>query len=166
MRLYDIYLCRIDNTNMKKDIFSDKFQLLDIATADMAFEAFGENLNELFENAALAMFEVMTDTKAVQPKIKKIIRVKSEDLKALLFDFLSEALFLKDSEYLVFSKYKVAIKELPQKKGYELEAELWGEVWDRNRHEIRTEVKAMTYSEMEIEQQKNGKWRAQVVLDT
>lgn len=151
---------------MKGNNFDSKFHLLDIATADMAFEAFGSSLNELFENAALAMFEVMTDTTSVKPTIKKTIRVKSEDLKALLFDFLSEALFLKDSEYLVFSQYKVKIEKLPQSKGYSLQAEFSGEKWDRNRHEIRTEVKAMTYSEMEIEEISKGKFRAQVVLDT
>ncbi|MFH1630851.1 MAG: archease, partial [Candidatus Aenigmatarchaeota archaeon] len=138
----------------------------DIATADMAFEAFGKSLNELFENAALAMFEVMTETSEIQQKTKKTIKVKSEDLKALLFDFLSELLFLKDSEYLVFSKFSVKIEKLPQDRGYSLEAEVAGDTWDRNKHEIRTEVKAMTYSEMEIEEVSKDKFRAQVVLDT
>lgn len=140
-----------------------RFNLLDIATADMAFEAFGSNLNELFANAAIAMEEIMTDTTKVQQKTKISFDVKSEDLKALLFDFLSEILFYKDSQYLVFSKFIVSIKKIED--GYVLHCDMFGEKWDRDKHEVRTEVKAVTYNSMEIAE-KNGRFRAQVVLDT
>ncbi|MBI5061060.1 MAG: archease [Candidatus Aenigmarchaeota archaeon] len=139
-----------------------KFNILDIATADFAFECFGSTLNELFENAALAMAEIMTDTTKVKPKHSLKFSLKADDLKALMFDFLSEILFLKDTKGMVFSKFDVKIRE---GKPCMLNCELSGEKWDRNKHEIRTEVKAATYHMMQIEQ-KNGRWRAQVVIDT
>lgn len=148
-------------TKAEKNI---RFNLLDIATADFAFEAFGKTLNELFENAAFAMLEIMTDTKKIKPNERIMFTVKADDIKALMFDFLSEILFYKDSKGLVFSKFDVRIKE--EGKGYSLNCVLNGEKWDRKKHEIRTEVKAATYSLMEIKKNEKTKmWRCQVVLD-
>jgi len=142
-----------------------KFRFLDIATADMAFEAFGATLNELFENCALAMEEVMTDTSNVNPEREVSINIKARDLQSLLFDFLSELIYYKDTEGLVFSKFVVEITK--GKDVYSLKGKAFGEKWRRTKHEIRTEVKAVTYNQMIIEQlHENGeKWHAQVVLD-
>ncbi len=139
-----------------------RFNLLDIATADFAFEAFGSTLNELFVNAAFAMMEIMTDTKKVMPSKIIEFKIKAHDLKALMFDFISEILFIKDTKGMVFSKFSVNIKK--GEKGYSLACTMQGEKWDRAKHEIRTEVKAATYHMMEIKH--NGRWRAQVILDT
>jgi len=138
-----------------------KFKLLDIATADMSFEAFGKDLNELFENCALALEEIMTDTTRVEPKKTKEIKLTANNLESLLFDFISELLFYKDTEGLVFSKFSVKISE--KKEGYELTAKVKGDIWNREKHEVRTEVKAATYNQMQIT--KNKQWRAQMVLD-
>jgi len=149
----------------KKSKEEKRFNLLDIATADFAFEAFGKDLNELFENAALATMEIMTDTKKIRPKNTVKFSLKSEDIKSLMFDFLSEMPFYKDTKGLVFSRFNVKIKK--EDKGYSLICKLSGEKWDRTKHEIRTEVKAATYHMMEIEQNKKTKtWRTQVILDT
>ena len=143
------------------------YRIIDIATADMAFEAFGKNLSELFENCAFAFNAIMLEIKGIKPAAKKKIRIESEDLKALLFDFLSELIFLKDTNGLIFSKYKIAVSE---KNGrYILQGEIFGEKWDRKKHDIWMDIKAMTYSEMEIDKLKKGKseyWRAQGVVDT
>jgi len=137
-----------------------KFKFLDITTADIAFEAYGKTLNKLFSNAALAMFEVMIDTKQIKPKIKKTIELKTEDMKSLLFDWLNELIFYFGSENLAFSKFDVEV----DKKNFNLKAVCWGEKIDPQRHKIRTEVKATTYHKMKIEETKKG-WTAQVILD-
>ncbi len=137
-----------------------KFEFLDITTADAGFVAYGKNLNELFANAALAMFEIMIDTKIVQPKVKKFLEVKGEDLKSLLFDWLNELLFYYGSENLAFSSFDVEFN----KKKLKLNAVCWGEEIDPKRHEIRTEVKATTYHNMKIKKTKEG-WKAQVIVD-
>jgi len=137
-----------------------KFKFLDITTADIAFEAYGKSLNELFANAALAMFEVMVNTKQIKPKIKKSVELKSIDLKGLLFSWLNKLLVFFGSENLAFSKFKVKI----DKKNLSLKAECFGEKIDLKKHEVKTEVKACTYHKMKIEKIKD-KWKAQIILD-
>ena len=61
------------------------FEFFDV-TADIGYRAYGETLNEAFQNAGLALFEVITDTSVLKPLIKKNISLKSEDKKALLYD--------------------------------------------------------------------------------
>ncbi|MEK6826460.1 MAG: archease, partial [Nanoarchaeota archaeon] len=76
-------------------------------TADVMFEAYGKTLNELFENAALATQETQVDLKDVKGKIKRKINLKNKSIEMLLFDFLQELIFLKDSQYSLFSKFKI-----------------------------------------------------------
>src|SRR3990167_1868786 len=95
----------------------------DIAVADVAFEATGKTLEELFESAALATTNVMIkDLRTIKPKIKKKIKLKAYTVENLLHDFLQELVFLKDAKQLVFSKYKIKIN-----KKFELDAEIFGE---------------------------------------
>jgi SHS2 domain-containing protein len=137
-----------------------KFEFVDITTADVAFIAYGRSLNELFSNSALAMFEVMIDTKQVKPKVKREIEVKGNDLQSLMFNWLNELLFYSGSENLAFSKFKVKVDE----KNFKIKAECLGEEINPGKHETRTEVKATTYHKMEIKKVKNI-WHAQVILD-
>jgi len=137
-----------------------KFEFLDFATADVCFRAYGATLDELFANAALAMFEVMVETKNVEPKIVREIEVKGEDLKSLMFDWLNELLFYVDSEGLVFSKFDVSIDETQM----ELRAKISGEPIDAEKHKPKIDVKACTYHDMKVEKHA-GKWMAQVILD-
>jgi SHS2 domain-containing protein len=137
----------------------EPYRFIDITTADVAFEAAGETLEDVFANSALAMFEVMTDTKKVKPDLKTEIDVKGTDLKSLLFNFLNEMLVYVDSESLIFSKFIIAIDQ----KDMTLSAACYGERIDKTKHEIRTEVKAATYHQMEI--RKNTNWHTRVILD-
>jgi len=85
--------------------------LEDIATGDAAFEAEGRTLEELFREAAVATFEVMVDTKGVEPRITREVELKNEAVDGLLFDWLSELVYLKDAEAVLFSKFNVNIKK-------------------------------------------------------
>ncbi len=137
----------------------EKFKFLDITTADVAFEAYGKDLNELFANAALAMFEVIVNTKQVEPKIERKVEAGGNDLQSLMFDWLNKLLVFVDSENLAFSEFRVKIDE----KKFKLEAICKGEEMKREKHETRTHVKAATYHQMEIK--KNKIWKAKVILD-
>jgi len=136
-----------------------KFEFVDITTADTAFVAYGKNLDELFANAALAMFEVMVDTKQVELKVTKNVVIDGIDLQSLLFNWLNKLLVFVDAENLVLSEFDVKVDE----KNLKLKAVCKGEKIDRKKHETRTHVKAATYHKMRIEN-KNG-WEAQVILD-
>ena len=137
-----------------------KFEFLDITTADTAFAAYGKNLNEVFANAALAMFEVMVNTKQIKPKVKKTVKVKNDDLKGLLFAWLNELLVFYGSDNLAFSKFEVKVNE----EKMELKAVCYGEKINIKKHGVRTEVKAATYHKMEIKKL-DGRWKAKVIVD-
>jgi SHS2 domain-containing protein len=138
------------------------FEFFDV-TADVGFRAYGRNLEEAFENAARAVFDTITDMKRIKKQLSKRIIIESEDEKALLYDWLTELLFIHDSEDLIFSQFRVKIR----KEGLDrfvLEAEASGEEFDPTIHEIRDEVKAVTFHLMKI-QREHG-YTVQVILDT
>ena len=136
-----------------------KFEFVDITTADVAFIAYGSTLNELFANAALAMFEVMIDTTGVKQKIKRKVEVQAEDLQSLMFNWLNELLVFVGAENLAFSRFDVKVDD----RKFKLAAECVGEKMNAKIHELKTEVKAMTYHKLEIN--KGKLWQAQVILD-
>jgi SHS2 domain-containing protein len=137
-----------------------KFEYVDITTADVCFVAYGKDLNECFANSALAMFEVMVNTKQILPRVERKVEVSAQDLQALLFEWLNELLFYYGSENLAFSKFSVEVDE----KKFKVHATCWGETIDPERHETRTEVKACTMHKIKVEKIKD-KWKAQVILD-
>lgn len=141
----------------------NQFEFFDV-TADVGFRAYGQDLNDAFGNAALAMFEVMTDTSQVKPKVKREILVESEDEKALLYDWLSELLFIHDYEGLVFSQFTVTIQQ-KDPETFNLSAVVWGEEFNQATHEVRDEVKAVTFHLMEIVKEEN-RCTLQVIVDT
>ena len=133
-----------------------KFKFLE-HTADIKFQAFGKSLEEVFENSALAVANSMCDKKI--KSVKKIkFKVSGKDLEALMYNFLEELLFFLDTKEFFLSKIKVKISK--DKKI--LEAEVLGD--KAGNYEIHIDVKAVTYNEMFVKQDKN-KWVAQVVLD-
>jgi SHS2 domain-containing protein len=140
-----------------------KFKFLDdVAIADAAFIAYGKTLEELFESCALATFEVMVATKGVKPEQKEEIMIKDQNLDDLLFDFISELIYLKDVRKIFFSKFDLLIKK---NKDYKLTGTVWGEKIDYKKQEIKRDVKAITYHLLEIKKSGNS-WKAQVILDT
>ena len=133
----------------------------EIAMADVAFEATGGSLEELFTEAARAVAETMIDIKDVKPSKVQNVELENEKLDMLLFDWLQEQVILKDSDALFFSAFTVTIKK---NKKYQLSGELRGEVLDPKRHTRRNDVKAVTMHQFAVEQRDDG-WWCRVVLD-
>ncbi len=135
--------------------------LEDISFSDAAFEASGSTLEELFRDAAIAAFGVMADTKTIKPLLTREIVLENEDVDRLLIDWLSELVFLKDSESLLFSVFDINISK---NDVYVLKGAAKGEKIDREKHNLRSDVKAVTYHMLDV--RKTGdKWTARVVLD-
>jgi len=130
--------------------------------SDIGFRAYGKDLAEAFENAALALFEVMVDTSKVEPREKVDVELEAEDEGALLYDWLARLIYLHDSKNIVMSKFKVKISRT--KGGFKLDAQAWGERFEPKKHPERTAVKAMTYHMMEIKHEKN-RCSVQAVVD-
>ncbi|RJS89770.1 archease [Candidatus Bathyarchaeota archaeon] len=138
-----------------------KFEYLeDEAIADLAVRSYGTSLEEAFENMALAMFNAMTPLEKIKPRVEREFEVSGRDLGELLYNFLEEFLFMKDVENLLFSKVEVKFNEDRTK----LRARCRGEPFDLERHEARTEIKAITYHLMEIKKEGNL-WSLRVVFD-
>lgn len=135
--------------------------LEELSSADAAFEATGRTLEELFSDAAIATFEVMADTNTVKQLLTRKIELENESVDGLLIDWLSELVFLKDTENILFSVFDVNIRK---NDVYILKAAAKGEKIDREKHSLRSDVKAVTYHMFEVTK-KGDDWTARVVLD-
>ena len=132
--------------------------------ADAKFRAYGSTLEEAFENAALAMFNVMVNTSRLEAKELRKIEITSSDIKMLLVEWLSELLYLFEVDGIVFCEFKMGGIEKTG-EGFSLTGKAWGEPIDLSRHRFDTQVKAVTLHELEVQQKKDGFW-VQVVVDT
>jgi SHS2 domain-containing protein len=118
-------------------------------TADAYLAAYGKDLNEAFENAAAAMFNVMTEIEKIRPTVEDEVEVSGEDEYALLYDWLEALLLRFELKGMLYSEFKVL--QLNQgSHGFELKAELRGERFDPKRHLQKVGIKAVTYHQMEI----------------
>lgn len=137
--------------------------LEDIATADVAFAAWGSSREELFGAAAEAVLRTMVEEPlAVEPRDEVSVRVEHTDLDLLLFDFLCELVFLKDARQLLL--HPVSIQIDGPDNGYRLTAVMKGERIDRLRHRLLVDVKGVTLHRLAVELV-GGEWRGTVVLD-
>ena len=137
--------------------------LEEIGTADIAFEATGRDLPELFMAAADATMNVMIDNlDAIEPRETRHIQLSNDKLDMLLFDFLQELIYFKDAQQLLLRVREVLIEERDEK--YFLKAEAIGEPLDAARHHQRADVKAVTLHGFSVEKQDDG-WKATVLLD-
>ena len=128
-------------------------------TGDLAMEIYGENLKDLFENAGMALFSVMTDRSKIRKRVERSITLRYGDRETLMVDWLGELLYLHDVEGLLFRQFHVVSFE----EGC-FNALAWGEPFQPDRHVIRTGVKAVTFHQLEVQKQ-GDRWRARVILD-
>lgn len=120
-------------------------------TADITVECWAPSLEEAFAEAGKATFEVIVDTSTVDPSDCVEVRASGIDLKELLVEWVGRLIALIDINGQFYSKFK--IDEIKKEDSiYSLLAHVWGEDFDLEKHGTRTEVKAMTYADMRIEQ--------------
>lgn len=137
------------------------FEFFDV-TADIGFEAYGNTLEESFENSALAMFNVISNTEKIAKKEELKIYITSEDEISLLYDFLEELLFLHEVKFMLFSEFKLKIYK--KENEYTLEGIIKGEDINWEVHERGCEVKAVTFHQMNVLQE-NEIYKTKVILD-
>ena len=127
--------------------------------SDVGFETYGTTLEELFANAALALYSFMTDVDTIDATEERAVAVKAEDLYSLMFDWLDELLFLFESESLVMKNFEITVDE----SQFSISGTCRGGKFDPERHDAGIIIKAVTYNMMEVK--KNEQWHARVVLD-
>ena len=133
------------------------FEFID-HTADAGIRVDAPTLEDLFETAGLAFSELVTSVDSVDCKVERTFKLQEDDIETLLVSWLQELLYLLDTEDLVFSRFQVRLQD------FSLEAAAWGEVFDPKIHTIKTEIKAVTYHQLEVAKSDQG-WRAQVIFD-
>ena len=135
-----------------------RFEILD-HTADIGIMVYGGDLKSLFENAGEAFFHLITDLRKVRLRTQRKIEIGGESLERLMVDWLNELLYLHDVENLLFKGFHV---ESVGEEG--LKAKVNGEFFQEGVHVIKTGVKAATYHQLEVLQEKEG-WRARIIVD-
>lgn len=127
---------------------TEKFEFLE-HTADTYIRAFGKTMQEAYENAALAMFETMTDTDKIAQAQKETIEVEAEDQYALLYNWLEALLILFETKNMLVSKFKIT-DWTETTDNFKIKAEVWGEKFDPQKHPQKVAVKAVTYHRMVV----------------
>jgi SHS2 domain-containing protein len=117
-------------------------------TADVMIKAYGKSLEECFENAAFAMFDQIADLSKVVPKNSYRMDIEGSEPDQMLVDFLSELLFIFDTELLLLSEFHVKYD------GRLLAVQAKGEKVNKRRHELRKAIKAVSYHMLEVAPEK------------
>jgi len=134
------------------------FELVD-HTADIGVRVWGPTAEEVFEQAALAMFSLVCDPLDVGELEAVEVALEAESMDLLLAAWLNELLSVFEARKLVLSQF-----DLLELGEHSLRARVSGEPLDMNRHIICGGVKAATLHELSLEQRDDG-WRGFVLLD-
>jgi SHS2 domain-containing protein len=149
---------------MAGEISEEKYEYL-YHIADAKFKAYGSTLEEAYENAALAMFNVMINTSGLGTSESRDIEVESPDIKGLLVEWLCELLYLFEVDEIIFSEFKIISIEKTN-DGFSLKGKASGEPIDLSRHNFDTQVKAVTFHDLQVDEDDTGRFWVQVVVDT
>ena len=128
-------------------------------TADIWIRARGRDLPELFANAGFAFFDLTAELANVVEKDGQVIRAQAADRELLLIAWLGELLYHFDALHFIFKRFDII--ELDDTH---VVARAFGEKCDRSRHRLRTEIKAVTYHQLAVEQV-GDHWEASVIFD-
>lgn len=134
-----------------------KFEYFDV-TADIGVKVWGVNINEVFENTAIAVTSLMLDPLKIGKKIVKDLIIEGNDLSSLLVNWITELLIIRDSEGILFSSFEVNVSE----DGRSLNAKNYGDYFIGN--DLEMDIKAITYSLFKLEK-RDGQYYLQFVLD-
>ena len=128
-------------------------------TADVGIKVWGESLESLFENAAYSMFDILTELDKVKVKESLGVEIEGKRTDELLADWLRNLLYKFNGEGYLLREFNI---EEISKKG--LKAKVGGEKLYLSRHTLKTEIKAVTYHQLEVKKIAKG-WEAQIIFD-
>ena len=148
--------------SIRKKPLQKRFEFLE-HTADVYVVAYGNSLEEVFENSALALFEVMTDTTKIEQSFTENVEVEAYDDFELLCIWLEQFLIKFEVENKLYSRFDVE-KIKKSDGGLSLSAKIQGEYFDPDKHPSKVGVKAITYHKMEIKKH-DGIFMAKILLD-
>lgn len=135
-----------------------RFELFD-HTADIGLRVYGGTPAELFTNAAQGMFSIIVKQEEVRNKEERSVKIDGGDYGDLLVSWLSELLYQFDTEGKLWSEFEIS--DINERR---LQAVLRGEQVDPKRHELKTEIKAVTYHGLRVQNTADG-WVAEIIFD-
>ncbi|MBI2996433.1 MAG: archease [Candidatus Melainabacteria bacterium] len=135
------------------------YEILD-HPADIGIKVYGKTIEELFINAALGTTSLITDLDSISTKLKKEIIVKEKSIEELFINWLDEVIYLFDTEGFLAKNIVVETFH-----GAFLHANIEGEIFNKDKHEIKLYLKAVTYHQLEVKQLENKDWEARVYFD-
>jgi SHS2 domain-containing protein len=141
---------------MKHDTMG--YELLD-HTGDIGIRVWADNLKGLFQEAARALFDIITDRKKVVARLKREVAVQGSGKEELMVAWLNELLYLHEVEELLFCDF--ALSKIEQGS---LQGVARGEKFREGHHHLKTAIKAVTYHLLEVKEQ-DGRWQAQIIID-
>ncbi|MDD5496516.1 MAG: archease [Candidatus Omnitrophica bacterium] len=128
-------------------------------TADIGVRVYGSNLKELFENAAFAMFDIIADLDGLESSIEKDFTLEAPNAEELLVVWLDELLYNFYTKAIIFFRFEVS-----EISGKGLKAKAFGRPVGENRNRLKTEIKAATYSDLEIVKA-DDRYKVEIVFD-
>jgi len=128
-------------------------------TADLRIEVEADTLAGLFIEAAAALFDITAGIESIGIKEFRVVRASGDDAGELFVDWLRELLYRFTGEGMLFSDFEILMLSET-----EMQARCGGEPYDGRRHEVKCEIKAVTYHGLEISRSA-GKLRVSVVFD-
>lgn len=139
--------------------------------ADIGIRGKGNTLSQAFEECATALSAIMIEPSSIMLKKSHTIELNATDYGALLVSFLNELLFIKDKKKMIYAKFRIKLgkENIVDEKGkvnemVTLKTTMFGEKINYNKHSIKTDPKAATYSEL-FAGEKNGQFIAQCIID-
>lgn len=128
-------------------------------TADLGFKVFGKTKEQLFENSGKALFDILIGIENIKESKEKNLTIRANNLEDLLLNTLSEFLFTFSVKKLIFKNFFVKfINE------NEINIIAKGEEFNKNKHIIKREIKAITYHDFKVYKEENI-WCANIVID-
>jgi SHS2 domain-containing protein len=134
------------------------YELLD-HTGDLGIRVWATDIKGIFQEAARALFDIITDLEKIAVHLSREVVVKRDGWEELLVAWLNELLYLHEVGGLLFCDF--VLSELDERR---IKAVAKGEEFERGRHCIKTSIKAVTYHQLEVKE-KDGRWEAQVIFD-
>jgi SHS2 domain-containing protein len=135
-----------------------RYQILKHAS-DVSVLATGATLTDTLASLAEGMFSLIVDTMTILPRKSIAVEIDAQDMDELIVEWLNELLFNYDADGFLPREFNITVDETH----YSLAAYCQGERIDRDRHFLRTEVKAATPDKLKVHD--DGEWSIQVVLD-
>ncbi len=125
----------------------------------MGFAVWGDTLESLFIHAAEGMTHIILENPGdIQPSINREVSLTADSPEELLVNWLSELNFYFTTDQQLFSQFHL------KTDGHHLTAEIGGEVFHPQRHQIRMEIKAVTYHQLSVTHDQSG-WHARILFD-